>query len=118
MDDPIDNKPPTFWQMLHSVMAAAFGVQSGKNRARDFTHGKPSHFVLLGILAGSEMGYAASMFYIITYAIIAMGAFGIVILLSRNGYEADQLNDLKGLSTRHPWYAFMMMLFLFSMLII
>ncbi|AIB41862.1 MULTISPECIES: DUF2970 domain-containing protein [Pseudomonas] len=50
MDDPIDNKPPTFWQMLHSVMAAAFGVQSGKNRARDFTHGKPSHFVMLGIL--------------------------------------------------------------------
>ena len=50
MDDPIDNKPPSFWQMLHSVMAAAFGVQSGKNRARDFTHGKPSHFVVLGIL--------------------------------------------------------------------
>lgn len=46
---PDDNKPPTFWQMLHSVMAAAFGVQSHKNRARDFTHGKPSHFVMLGI---------------------------------------------------------------------
>ena len=50
MNDPADNKPPSFWQMLHSVMAAAFGVQSGKNRTRDFTHGKPSHFVLLGIL--------------------------------------------------------------------
>jgi hypothetical protein len=51
MDDPVENnKPPTFWQMLHSVMAAAFGVQSGKNRARDFTHGKPSHFVILGIV--------------------------------------------------------------------
>ncbi len=50
MDDSDNNKPPTFWQMLHSVMAAAFGVQSGKNRARDFTHGKPSHFVILGIL--------------------------------------------------------------------
>ncbi|AVU77228.1 DUF2970 domain-containing protein [Pseudomonas sp. Fig-3] len=49
MDDPIDNKPPTLWQMVHSVLAAAFGVQSGKNRARDFTHGKPSHFVVLGI---------------------------------------------------------------------
>ncbi len=41
----------SFWQMLHSVVAAAFGVQSGKNRARDFTHGKPSHFVMLGILS-------------------------------------------------------------------
>ncbi|MBC3349230.1 DUF2970 domain-containing protein [Pseudomonas hefeiensis] len=50
MDDPIDNKPPTLWQMMHSVLAAAFGVQSGKNRARDFTHGKPSHFVVLGIV--------------------------------------------------------------------
>ncbi|MDR6958479.1 MULTISPECIES: DUF2970 domain-containing protein [Pseudomonas] len=49
MDDPVDNKPPTLWQMMHSVLAAAFGVQSGKNRARDFTHGKPSHFVILGI---------------------------------------------------------------------
>ncbi|SFH39238.1 DUF2970 domain-containing protein [Pseudomonas sp. NFACC45] len=50
MDDPVDNKPPTLWQMMHSVLAAAFGVQSGKNRARDFTHGKPSHFVVLGIV--------------------------------------------------------------------
>lgn len=46
---PDDQKPPSFWQMLHSVMAAAFGVQSHKNRARDFTHGKPSHFVIIGV---------------------------------------------------------------------
>ncbi len=45
-----NDKPPTFWQMLHSVLAAAFGVQSGKNRARDFTRGKPSHFIILGVL--------------------------------------------------------------------
>jgi hypothetical protein len=50
MDDSSDNKPPTFWQMLLSVMAAAFGVQSGKNRERDFTHGKPSHFIMMGLL--------------------------------------------------------------------
>jgi hypothetical protein len=43
-------QPPTFWQMLHSVLAAAFGVQSGKNRARDFSQGKPSHFIALGLL--------------------------------------------------------------------
>lgn len=48
MDDS-NNKPPTFLQMLHSVLRS--GVQSGKNRARDFTHGKPSHFVILGILS-------------------------------------------------------------------
>ena len=49
MNDDSQNKPPSFWQMLQSVLAAAFGVQSGKNRARDFTYGKPSHFILLGI---------------------------------------------------------------------
>lgn len=50
MDDNDPGKPPTFWQMLHSILAAAFGVQSGKNRARDFTHGKASHFIALGTL--------------------------------------------------------------------
>ena len=49
MDDP-ENKPPTFWQMLHSVVAAAFGVQSAKNRTRDFTRGKPAHFLILGLV--------------------------------------------------------------------
>jgi len=50
MDDQPQGKPPTFWQMLHSILAAALGVQSGKNRARDFTHGKASHFIALGTL--------------------------------------------------------------------
>ncbi|RRV48937.1 DUF2970 domain-containing protein [Pseudomonas sp. p106] len=50
MDDSSQGKPPTFWQMLHSILAAALGVQSGKNRARDFTHGKASHFIALGVL--------------------------------------------------------------------
>ncbi|EKT4467906.1 DUF2970 domain-containing protein [Pseudomonas sp. p1(2021b)] len=50
MDDNDPGKAPTFWQMLQSILAAAFGVQSGKNRARDFTHGKASHFIVLGTL--------------------------------------------------------------------
>lgn len=45
-----DGKPPTLWQMVLSVLAAALGVQSHKNRERDFTHGKPGHFLLLGLL--------------------------------------------------------------------
>jgi hypothetical protein len=67
MDDPGEDaskdKPPTFWQMLHSVMAAAFGVQSGKNRERDFTHGKPAHFVILGLLFTAL--FAATLFSIV-----------------------------------------------------
>ena len=50
MDDDRQGNPPTLWQMLQSILAAAFGVQSGKNRARDFTHGKASHFIVLGVL--------------------------------------------------------------------
>jgi hypothetical protein len=50
MNEPEQSKPPTFWQMLLSVMAAAFGVQHSKNRARDFTHGKPGHFMAIGLL--------------------------------------------------------------------
>lgn len=47
MEEP-QGKPPTFWQLLYSVLAAAFGVQTGKNRERDFTHGKPLHFIAMG----------------------------------------------------------------------
>ncbi|MCO7522395.1 MULTISPECIES: DUF2970 domain-containing protein [unclassified Pseudomonas] len=50
MDDRTPGTPPTFWQMLQSILAAAFGVQSGKNRARDFTYGKASHFIIMGTL--------------------------------------------------------------------
>jgi len=45
-----ENKPLTLREMLQSVLSAAFGVQSGKNRARDFSRGKPSHFIILGVL--------------------------------------------------------------------
>ena len=50
MSDEQNDKPLTFREMLHSVLAAAFGVQSGKNRSRDFSRGKPSHFLILGVL--------------------------------------------------------------------
>jgi hypothetical protein len=60
---PGDSRPPTFWQMLHSVMAAAFGVQSGKNRERDFTHGKPAHFLVLGLMF--TVAFAALLFGVV-----------------------------------------------------
>ena len=111
------------WQQILAILAA-LSLLAGNiiaiaqtNIKRMLAYSTISHmgFVVMGILAGSQTGYAASMFYIITYAVIAMGGFAIVILLSRKGCEADQLSDLKGLSSRNPWYAFMMMLFLFSM---
>lgn len=71
-------------------------------------------FMLLGILTGTQGGYAASMFYIIVYALMAAGGFGMIVLLSRAGYEADRLDDFKGLNERSPWYAFMMLILMLA----
>ncbi|WP_394558791.1 DUF2970 domain-containing protein [Aquipseudomonas alcaligenes] len=63
--DNQDNKPLTFREMMQSVLAAAFGVQSGKNRARDFSRGKPSHFILLGVLF-------TSVFVLVLFALVRL----------------------------------------------
>jgi NADH-quinone oxidoreductase subunit N len=72
-------------------------------------------FILMGILAGTAQGYQAAMFYTITYVIVATGAFGMIVLLSRQGFEADTLDDFKGLNARSPWFAGMMAIFMFSL---
>ena len=55
------------------------------------------------------------MFYTLAYVLMSLGAFGIVMLLSRKGFEAENLDDYKGLNVRSPWYAFMMLIVMFSM---
>jgi NADH-quinone oxidoreductase subunit N len=72
-------------------------------------------FLLLGILSGDVVGYGASMFYAVVYVLMNLGAFGMILLLSRNGFEAENIDDFKGLNQRSPWYAFMMLLLMFSM---
>jgi NADH-quinone oxidoreductase subunit N len=72
-------------------------------------------FVFMGIFAGTDNGYAAAMFYVLTYALMSAGAFGMVALLSRKGFEAENLEDFKGLNERSPWLAFIMLLLMFSM---
>ncbi len=74
-------------------------------------------YTLLGILAGphSSQGYSAAMFYIATYVIVAAGAFAIIAILSNKEIELDKLDDYRGLNTRNPWLAFMMLLLMFSM---
>ena len=66
-------------------------------------------FLLLGILAGTKNGYASGMFYVITYVLMTAGAFGMIMLLSRAGFEADNIDDFKGLNQRSPLYAVMML---------
>jgi NADH-quinone oxidoreductase subunit N len=55
------------------------------------------------------------MFYSIVYVLMALGTFGMILLLSREGFEAENLEDFKGLNQRNPWYAFVMLLLMFSM---
>ncbi len=72
-------------------------------------------FILLGILAGTQEGYTSAMFYTLVYALMSAGGFGVVIALSRKGFEAENLEDFKGLNQRNPWFAGMMLLLMFSM---
>jgi NADH-quinone oxidoreductase subunit N len=72
-------------------------------------------FIFLGLLAGTAAGYSAAMFYAVVYALMAAGAFGVLVMISHKGFEADNLDDLKGLGDRDPWLAAMMTLVMFSM---
>jgi len=72
-------------------------------------------YMLMGFLTADLYGYSAAMFYTITYAMTTLVGFGIVLILSRAGFEADKLDDLKGLNQRSPWYAFMMLLVMLSL---
>ena len=72
-------------------------------------------FILLGIFCGTDAGYSAALFYTLTYVVAAAGAFGVIIVMSRRGYEADKLTDFNGLNARSPWFALMMMFLMFSM---
>jgi NADH-quinone oxidoreductase subunit N len=88
-----------------------------RNIKRMLAYSTISHvgFIFLGLIAGSAQGYAAAMFYAIVYAGMAAGAFGVLVLISRKGFEAENLDDLKGLNERDSWYAAMMGLLMFSM---
>ncbi len=72
-------------------------------------------FLMLGVVTGTQAGVSASMFYTIAYTLMSLGSFGMIILLSRKGFEAEKLEDFKGLNERSPWYAFLMLVLMFSM---
>jgi NADH-quinone oxidoreductase subunit N len=87
------------------------------NLKRMFAYSTIAHmgFLLLGFISGDKEGYGSSMFYAVIYVLMSLGAFGMIMLLSRVGFEADNLNDFKGLNQRSPWLAFLMLLLMFSM---
>ncbi|MCC6609381.1 MAG: NADH-quinone oxidoreductase subunit NuoN [Burkholderiales bacterium] len=119
------------WQQMLIVLAVlslglgnlAAVAQSNIKRMLAYSTIAHMGFVMLGLLSGviggnllsADAAYGAAMFYVVTYALMALGAFGIVLLLSRAGFEADALADFKGLNRRAPWYAFLMLIVMFSL---
>ncbi len=111
------------WQGMLIILAVlSMGVgnliaiaQSNIKRMLGYSTISHVGFILLGILAGTQEGYTAAMFYTLVYALMSAGAFGVVIALSRKGFEAENLEDFKGLNQRSPWFAGMMLLLMFSM---
>ena len=111
------------WQpmlVLMALLSMAIGniaAIAQTNMKRMLAYSTISHmgFLLLGFLAGSANGYSSAMFYVLVYVLMSLGGFGMILLLSRAGFEADQLEDFKGLNRRNPWYAFMMLLVMVSM---
>ena len=100
-----------------SMLVGNVAAIAQTNLKRMLAYSTFSHmgFMLLGILAGSQNGYSSAMFYVIVYALMSLGGFGMILLLSRAGFEADKLDDFKGLNRRSPWLAFIMLLLMFSM---
>lgn len=77
------------------------------NLKRMLAYSTVSHigFLLMGIAGGGEAGYSAALFYAIAYAIMSTAAFGAIIAMSRAGFEAENIEDFKGLNARSPWMA-------------
>ncbi len=111
------------WQqmlMVLAVLSMAIGnivAIAQANIKRMLAYSTIAHmgFLLLGLVAGTQSGYAGSMFYVIAYALMSMGAFGMILLLTRVGFESDRIEDFKGLAERSPWFAFVMLMLMFSL---
>lgn len=119
------------WNGMFAAMAVvslALGNLSAirqKNLKRMLAYSGISHmgFVLLGFLAGRAgfdqfnafVGVGSAFYYVIIYAITTLAGFGIILALSKTGFEADMLDDLKGLNQRNPWLAFLILIVMFSL---
>ena len=123
--------------MLLAVLSMAVGnivaiLQTNIKRMLAYSAISHMGFMLLGLAAGvsvaetdatgaagQQLGlmeaYSASMFYVVTYVLTTLAAFGLIMLLAREGFESDRLDDFKGLNRRSPWFASMMMILMLSM---
>ena len=119
------------WQQMLTVLAVLSIVIGNvtaiaqTNIKRMLAYSTISHmgFMLLGMLAGVVNGnlsqslnaYSSSLFYVITYVLTTLGTFGVILLMARSGFEAENLDDFKGLNQRSPWFAAVMLILMFSL---
>jgi NADH-quinone oxidoreductase subunit N len=120
------------WQQMLLVMAVLSLVLGNitaiaqTNLKRMLAYSTISHmgFILLGLLSGvsvqnglntATIAYSSALFYVVVYVLTTLGTFGVVLLLARSGFEAENIEDFKGLNKRSPWFAALMMIMLFSM---
>jgi len=101
---------------LASLLVGNLAAVMQTNIKRMLAYSTVSHmgFVLLAFMGGLE-GFSAALYYALTYALMALTGFGVLMLLSREGRDCEEIVDLAGLNQRHPWYAFLMLLVMFSM---
>ncbi|MBK8639498.1 MAG: NADH-quinone oxidoreductase subunit NuoN [Chromatiaceae bacterium] len=111
------------WQgmlIILAVISMAVGnivAIAQTNIKRMLAYSTISHvgFIFLGLIGGNAEAFSAAMFYAIVYALMAAGGFGLLVMMSREGFEVERLEDLKGLNERGSWQAAMMGLVMFSM---
>lgn len=111
------------WQQLLiwvAILSMFFGnllAIAQANVKRMFAYSSIAHmgYMLLGVIAATPTGYAAALVYGIVYAVMSVGGFAVIAIMSKVGFEAEYLDDFRGLNARHPWLAFIMLLCLFSM---
>lgn len=119
------------WQQMLIVLAVcsllignlAAIAQSNLKRMLAYSTIGQIGFLLLGftptVIAANTIsasnGYSSALFYLVSYILTTLGTFGIIMLLSRQGFEAEEIDDLKGLARRSPWYAGVMAIFMFSL---
>jgi NADH-quinone oxidoreductase subunit N len=111
------------WSPMLAILAAASLILGNlvaiaqTNLKRMLAYSTISHmgFLVLGFMTGTEQGVSAALFYVVTYAFMVVAGFGLMLLLSKRGFESDRLEDFRGLSRTHPWFAFLFLLIMFSM---
>ena len=119
------------WQQMLVVLAVcsmALGnlvaiTQTNLKRLLAYSSIAQMGFMLLGLCSGviddnaapAVNAYSSAMFYVVTYVLTTLGTFGLIMLMSRAGFEAEEVSDLKGLAKRSPWFALVMAIFMLSL---